>query len=237
MRNLITYLQWICIIATLTNVGLLLYISIFIYRDPFWYLTVSGSAIQHKTYNFSFPTGLFSFILSLILYFIYKRKLALRFYLLVTPTIIWSLYFLFAVLLFAGNYWGSSERLKRAWANNDSTYVREYILKLNNYEVEEMAAKTHYVLSEYTGFGYGMLGYEKKENWKGVSENEMEILKYNIYSVWKEYTNSKLFMKKNCKINFQEIMWSDKKFDEYEIKKIHRTLNIIADSCEKKSQR
>jgi archaellum biogenesis protein FlaJ (TadC family) len=92
MHKLINYLQLICILATLTNAGLLIYISIFIHRDPFWYLTVSGSAIQNKLYNYSFPLGLLSFIVSMILYFIYKKKFSLRFYLLIAPTIIWLIY-------------------------------------------------------------------------------------------------------------------------------------------------
>jgi hypothetical protein len=236
MRKLITYLQWICIIATFTNAGLLIYISIFTYRDPLWYLAISGTIIQTSIFNYLLLISLFSYIISLILFFLHKKKYLMKFSLLIAPTIIWSLYFLYASLLIAGNYFGSSERLKRAWANNDSTYVRKYILSLNQESVEEMSAKTYRVLSEYTNFGYGMLFYTD-EGWNKVSLTEKEYLKYNIYVVWKEYTNSKLFMNKNCKINFQEIIWSDKKFNDYEINKIQQTLNVIADSCEKESQR
>lgn len=97
MRKLIIYLQLISLISVSINAGLLLYIYIFIYKDPFWYLTVSGSDVQNKIYNYSFPIGLLSFIISIPLYFIYKNKYSLSFYLLMLPTIIWLLYFLICI--------------------------------------------------------------------------------------------------------------------------------------------
>ena len=232
MRKFILAIQLICLGSTVLNFGLVTYISIFVYSNPLFYLTISGSEIQNKLFDYSFPIGLFSYITSIFLYLAYKNKYVLKFNLLILPTIVWSLYLSYFALLFAGKYFGSSKRLERGWANNDSIYVKEYIFALKDDNVEEMTAKTHFVLSAHTNFCYGMLGYEKKD-WKGISEQKKKILKYNIYTVWKEYSNSKLFMNKNCRINFQEIFWSDNKISDSEIKKIHQELNAVADSCNK----
>ena len=95
MRKLITFLQLICLFATLIHLGLLLYIYIFIYQNPFWYLTIYSTIIQENIFEYSFSIGLFSFIISMVLFLIYMKRYMLRFYLLIAPTIIWTIYFIF----------------------------------------------------------------------------------------------------------------------------------------------
>ena len=236
MRKLLLFFNIICIISTSVNFGILLYIYIYYCQDPFWYLIISGSYFMHLIYDYSFPIGLFSFIISLTLYFKFKTFFKLRFFILMFPTFVWSLHLIYVGLMIYSIYFGSAERLERAWRNNDSAYVKEYILQLKEDEIEEMSAKTHFVLSESTKFGYGMMALERREDWFGITKKQKDIWKYNIYRVWIEYANSKLFMNKNCRINFQEVMWSDKQFTRQEIIKIRRALNLIADSCNRKHQ-
>jgi len=230
MRKLILIMQLICVIATFTNVGYLMYISSFIRINPLEYLSFIASNFQNKVFDYSLYIGLISFFMSLILFHFYKKKWNIKYRLLILPTIILLFYFIYVSFFLTEKYFNSSAKLKRAWENNDSVYVKEYISNLYNYDVEEMTAKTYYVLSEYTNFGYGMLFYTDN-GWNNVSLKEREILKYNIYTIWNEYSKSNLFMKKDCKVNFHDFFWSDKKITNSEVFKIHQILNQIADSC------
>lgn len=99
MRKLITSLQVVSLTALLTNAGLLIYISIYSYIDPLWYLIISGSVIQNNLYSYSLWIGLYSFIISLILYFIFKKKFSLRIYLLITPAFIFLVYFIYFLIV------------------------------------------------------------------------------------------------------------------------------------------
>jgi len=118
MRKLIIFLQLICLVAILINAGLLIYISVFVYNDPLWYLTVTGSVIQNKVFDYSLLIGLFSFIISLFFYITYKKKYFLKYYLLIIPSVIWTLYLIVFVTVIFKKIQGDRQRT----TGGNSTY-------------------------------------------------------------------------------------------------------------------
>ncbi len=139
-------------------------------------------------------------------------------------------------------YFDPATRFERAWDNNDSIFIKNYILKLGDKSIEEIGAISETILSEITGFPYGMMLY-KKEFWDTIPPKRKEIIKYNIVTVWSIYARSKLFMKKGCQ---KKIRIDDRckllhkkynpirsiKFTNEDIRVINGIIDEIGNNCE-----
>lgn len=140
----------------------------------------------------------------------------------------------------------SEERFVSAWNENDSSYVKQYISSLKDKNVEEIGGICFVVLAEKTNFCYGILYFPKTEKrifWDTIPEPKRQVIKYNIVSVWNLYSESKLFMKKDCKgvvfengeeKTFHELYYPGRseKFTSAELNQIKLKMDEVAMHCD-----
>ena len=138
-------------------------------------------------------------------------------------------------------YFDPANRFERAWNNNDSAFIKIYISKLKERNVEEVGAISENILAEVTGFPYGMMLY-RKEYWDTIPPLRKKFIKLNIIMVWDVYVRSELFMKKGCKEALKKNNRSkflcekynpvrNRNFTNAELKEIKGIVDEIAKNC------
>jgi hypothetical protein len=85
-------------------------------------------------------------------------------------------------------------QLTKAWEENDSTYLRNWILHLDDLEFSDFASR----ISEYayeTNFIYGSIDPEGDVNARWT-KNQVEVLRSNMGRVYDKYNESCVFLNK-----------------------------------------